>query len=486
MSDLQSLQPKLLWQWFDQICAIPHPSYKEEQLAQFIINWAKTKGFFAERDEVGNVLIRKPATVGMENRKPVVLQAHLDMVPQANEGTNHNFDQDPILPYIDGDWVKAKGTTLGADNGIGMASALAVLESNDIAHPELEVLLTMTEERGMEGAIGLRPNWLRSEILINTDTEENGEIYIGCAGGENADLELPIEYQVNNFEHCYQVVLKGLRGGHSGVDIHTGRANAIKVLLRFLAELQQNQPHFDFTLANIRGGSIRNAIPRESVATLVFNGDITVLQSAVQKFADVIKAELALTEPNLIFTLEKVEKPQQVFSSQCTKNIIHCLNVLPNGVVRNSDVIENVVETSLSIGVLKTEDNFVRSTMLVRSLIESGKSYVASLLKSLASLAQGNINLSGDYPGWEPQSHSDILDLTKTIYAQVLGTDPEIKVIHAGLECGLLKKIYPTIDMVSIGPTIRNAHSPDEKVHIPAVEIYWKVLTGILAHIPSR
>lgn len=225
-----------------------------------------------------------------------------------------------------------------------------------------------------------------------------------------------------------------------GVDIHTGRANAIKVLLRFLAELQQNQPHFDFTLANIRGGSIRNAIPRESVATLVFNGDITVLQSAVQKFADVIKAELALTEPNLIFTLEKVEKPQQVFSSQCTKNIIHCLNILPNGVVRNSDVIENVVETSLSIGVLKTEDNFVRSTMLVRSLIESGKSYVASLLKSLASLAQGNINLSGDYPGWEPQSHSDILDLTKTIYAQVLGTDPEIKVIHAGLECGLLKK----------------------------------------------
>lgn len=214
MSDLQSLQPKLLWQWFDQICAIPHPSYKEEQLAQFIINWAKTKGFFAERDEVGNVLIRKPATVGMENRKPVVLQAHLDMVPQANEGTNHNFDQDPILPYIDGDWVKAKGTTLGADNGIGMASALAVLESNDIAHPELEVLLTMTEERGMEGAIRLRPNWLRSEILINTDTEENGEIYIGCAGGENADLELPIEYQVNNFEHCYQVVLKGLRGGH--------------------------------------------------------------------------------------------------------------------------------------------------------------------------------------------------------------------------------------------------------------------------------
>ena len=486
MSELQSLQPKLLWHWFDQICAIPHPSYQEEQLALFILDWAKAKGFFAERDEVGNVLIRKPATAGMENRKPVVLQAHLDMVPQANEGTKHDFSVDPILPYIDGEWVKAKGTTLGADNGIGMASALAVLESNDVAHPELEVLLTMTEERGMEGALGLRPNWLQSEILINTDTEENGEIYIGCAGGENANLELPIEYQANNFEHCYQVVLKGLRGGHSGVDIHTGRANAIKVLVRFLAELRQNQPHFDFTLANIRGGSIRNAIPRESFATLAFNGDVAVLESAVQNFADLIKTELALIEPNLTFTIEKAEKAQQVFSTQCAHNILHCLNILPNGVMRNSDEIENVVETSLSIGVLDTVDNMVRGTILVRSLIESGKTYVASLLKSLASLAQGNVSFSGDYPGWEPQSHSDILDLTKEVYAQVLGAEPEIKVIHAGLECGLLKKIYPAMNMVSIGPTIRNAHSPDEKVHIPAVETYWKVLTGILANIPAR
>ena len=270
MSEIQQLSPNLLWKWFDQICAIPHPSYQENELAEFIINWAKGKGFYAERDDVGNVLIRKPATKGMENRQKVALQAHLDMVPQANEGSSHNFATDPIRPYIDGEWVRATDTTLGADNGIGMAATLAILDSDDIAHPDLEVLLTMTEERGMEGAIGLRPNWLQSDIMINTDTEENAEIYVGCAGGENANVTLPVEYQDNAFSHSYQIILKGLRGGHSGCDIHTGRANAIKVLARFLAKLTQNQPHFDFLLSDIRGGSIRNAIPREAFATLNF------------------------------------------------------------------------------------------------------------------------------------------------------------------------------------------------------------------------
>lgn len=486
MSEIQQLSPNLLWKWFDQICAIPHPSYQENELAEFIVNWAKGKGFYAERDEAGNVLIRKPATKGMENSQKVALQAHLDMVPQANEGHAHNFSTDPIQPYIDGEWVRATDTTLGADNGIGMAATLAVLDSEDLPHPDLEVLLTMTEERGMEGAIGLRPNWLQSDIMINTDTEENAEIYVGCAGGENADITLPVEYQNNHFTHSYQVALKGLRGGHSGVDIHTGRANAIKVLARFLATLSQNQPHFEFALSDIRGGSIRNAIPREALATLNFNGDAAQLKSAVENFSVLLKAELALVEPNLSFDLQPIEKPEKIFNASTTQRIIHLLNVLPNGVIRNSDVLENIVETSLSVGVLKTEENQIKATILVRSLIESGKEYVNDMLRSLAVLSGARAEFSGPYPGWEPQAHSPIVDLTHKIYAQVLGYEPSIKVIHAGLECGLLKKIYPNMDMVSVGPTIKNAHSPDEKVHIQAVQIFWSLLTQLLAEIPTK
>ena len=371
MSEITTLQPQLLWKWFDQICAIPHPSHHEDALAIFIVNWAKEKQFFAERDEAGNVLIRKPATAGMENSQPIVLQAHLDMVPQANEGNPHNFTQDPIRPYIDGDWVKAQGTTLGADNGIGLASTLAVLESTDIAHPPLEVLLTMTEETGMDGAVNLRRNWLKSEILINTDTEEIGEIYIGCAGGVNANVELPVHRENNPFSHALQINLKGLRGGHSGCDIHTTRANAIKVLARLLAKLTQNQPHF--ALAEIRGGSIRNAIPREASATICFNHDVESVKSAVKNFEVLLKEELAIAEPNLTLTVEQVENSQQTFTLESTQKVINLLNVLPNGVIRNSDVIKNVVESSLSIGVLKTLEDKIEGTILIRSLIESGK-----------------------------------------------------------------------------------------------------------------
>ncbi|QLB12181.1 Xaa-His dipeptidase [Bisgaardia hudsonensis] len=486
MSEIKTLEPKLLWQWFDQICAIPHPSYQEEQIATFIVNWAKQKGFYVERDEVGNVLIRKPATKGMENRQSIALQAHLDMVPQANEGTKHDFAKDPIQPYIDGEWVTAKGTTLGADNGIGMASTLAVLDSDNIPHPELEVLLTMTEESGMEGALGLRPNWLKSNIMINTDTEEDGEIYIGCAGGENADFEIPVNRIHNTYKHSYQIILKGLRGGHSGCDIHTGRANAIKTIVRFLANLQQSQSDFTFTLAEISGGSVRNAIPREAFVTICFNGDASILESAVKNFEVLLKAELAIAEPNLTFSVVSKDLPQNIFDKESTARVINTLNALPNGIIRNSDVVENVVETSLSVGVLETQDSSVNATILLRSLIESGREYVDSLLLSLANISGSKVILSGAYPGWEPHNDSPILELTKTVYTEILGYAPEIKVIHAGLECGLLKKIYPNLDVVSIGPTIRNAHSPDEKVHIPAVQTYWKLLTKILAEVPVK
>lgn len=484
MSEIQILQPSLLWKWFDQICAIPHPSYHEEEIAQFIINWAKSKQFFVERDEAGNLLIRKPATKGMENRQTIALQAHLDMVPQANEGTVHDFKKDPIQPYIDGEWVKAKGTTLGADNGIGLASCLAVLDADDIAHPEIEALLTMTEEAGMEGAIGLRPNWLNANIMINTDTEDNGEIYIGCAGGEDGNVELPIDYIDNPFDGAIRLQLKGLQGGHSGCDIHTTRANAIKLLARTLADLQQEN---EVQLADIQGGSVRNAIPREANATLVFAANNQSKVTAyLKQFEQNLKSELSLAEPNLYFVIETIVPPEKSFSASASNRTIHLLNALPNGVIRNSDVLKNVVETSLSIGILTTEEGKVRANMLIRSLIENGKADVRSRLNSLAKLAGASTHFSGSYPGWEPDPTSAITPITKQIYDQILGYEAKVKVIHAGLECGLIKKAYPSMDLVSIGPTIRNAHSPDEKVHIPAVEIYWTLLTQLLAQAPLK
>lgn len=484
MSEIQTLQPQLLWKWFDQICAIPHPSYFEEQLAQFIVNWAQQKGFFVERDDAGNILIRKPATKGLENRKTIAVQAHLDMVPQANADTKHDFTKDPIQPYIDGEWVKAKGTTLGADNGIGLASCLALLDSDDLAHPELEVLLTMTEEAGMEGVLGLKGNWLTAEMLINTDTEDNGEIYIGCAGGEDANLALPIDLQANPFDRSATITLKGLHGGHSGCDIHTTRANAIKLLARLLAELKTAVP---FQISDIRGGSVRNAIPREAVVSLsYFAKDQAALSACFDSFSQALKAELAYAEPNLTLLFSETDKAAQLFSKEATDKVIQFLNVLPNGVIRNSDVVENVVETSLSIGILETQADKVRANILVRSLIENGKADVRSRLRSLAELVGAEAVFSGSYPGWEPDPNSAITPLTKQIYDQILGYEAQIKVIHAGLECGLIKKVYPQMDVVSIGPTIRNAHSPDEKVHIPAVQIYWKLLTEILAQVPVK
>ncbi|WGE32793.1 aminoacyl-histidine dipeptidase [Actinobacillus genomosp. 2] len=484
MSEITQLSPSLLWQWFDKVCSIPHPSYHEDQLAEFIVNWAKSNHFFAERDDAGNVLIRKPATKGMEDRQTIALQAHLDMVPQANAATQHDFLKDPIQPYIDGEWVKAKGTTLGADNGIGLASCLAILEANDIAHPELEVLLTMSEEVGMEGVLGLRPNWLTSNIMINTDTEENGEIYIGCAGGENVNLDLPLQYENNVFDSALQLTLKGLQGGHSGCDIHTTRVNAIKLLARILADIQA---HYSIKIATLKGGSVRNAIPREAHVSFAFDAkNQKDLTASLTQLSNKIQNELRLAEPNLILEIEAISLPTQTLTTEASHKVIHLLNVLPNGIIRNSDVVKNVVETSLSIGLVKIEEQKLVATILARSLIESGKEDVRGKINSLAALTGAKVTFSGDYPGWEPDTESEITPLTKQIYDEVLGYEAQIKVIHAGLECGLIKKVYPNMDLVSIGPTIRNAHSPDEKVHIPAVEIYWKLLTKLLAQAPHK
>lgn len=485
MSELSTLSPQPLWDIFAKICSIPHPSYHEEALASHILSWANEKGLFAERDAVGNILIRKPATKGMEDRKAVVLQAHLDMVPQKNNDTVHDFTKDPIQPYVDGDWIKAKGTTLGADNGVGMASALAVLADDTVKHGPLEVLLTMTEETGMDGAFGLQPGWLQADILINTDSEEEGEIYMGCAGGVDVKTTVALSYDAIPTGYIVkQLVLKGLNGGHSGGDIHLGLGNANKLLARFLAS---HADELSLKLIDFHGGTLRNAIPREAHIIFAIPADkAQQLTTLTNDFEALLKTELAIAEKNLKIELIDTTTDRKAFSADCQQRFINLMNAMPNGLIRMSDDVEGVVETSLNVGVVSIVDDKVEILCLIRSLIDSGKTYVVSMLSALAKLANAELEAKGGYPGWKPDADSPVMHLVRDTYQQLFDKVPNIMVIHAGLECGLFKKPYPEMDMVSIGPTIRGAHSPDERVHIKSVGQYWQLLTAILKAVPAK
>lgn len=485
MSELAKLSPQPLWDIFATICSIPHPSYHEEALAAHIVDWSKQKGFHVERDDVGNILIRKPATPGYENRKAVVLQAHLDMVPQKNNDTVHDFKTDPIRPYVNGEWVTAEGTTLGADNGIGLASALAVLADDTVEHGPMEVLLTMTEEAGMEGAFGLKAGWLQAEILINTDSEEEGEIYMGCAGGVDftttfdlAREALPQGYQT------FTLTLKGLKGGHSGGDVHLGLGNANKLLARFLAGHAED---LNLKLLEFKGGTVRNAIPREAHAIISVPTDkVADLTALRARYENILKNELSVVEPNLMLLLDETQSDLKALSDDCQQRFVFFLNAAPNGVIRMSDVAKGVVETSLNEGVVRMTDDKAEVIFLVRSLIDSGKNYVVNMLTSISKLAKAQYRAEGSYPGWQPDADSAVMHLVSETYNKLFGKIPNVMVIHAGLECGLFKKPYPDMDMVSIGPTIRGAHSPDERVHIASVGEYWKLLTAVLKAIPVK
>ncbi len=484
-SEISNLSPALVWQFFDKICSIPHPSKHEEALATYIVEWATSQGLDVRRDPTGNVIIKKPATEGMEHKKAVVLQAHIDMVPQNNEDTEHDFTKDPIQPYIDGEWVTAKGTTLGADNGMGMASCLAVLASNDIKHGPLEVLLTVDEEAGMSGAFGLEAGWLEGEILLNTDSEQEGEVYMGCAGGVDGEITFPIEREAKpeQFE-TRKLVIKGLKGGHSGVDIHTGRANANKLMARFLA---QHAKALDIRLIEFRGGTLRNAIPREAFVTVALPAkNLEQLNSVFESYTELLKTELTAIETNLVSFNEAVDSQEQLFSAPSQQRFIAALNACPNGVIRMSDDIEGVVETSLNVGVISTEENAVKVLCLVRSLIDSGRDQVEGILSSVAELAGASIAFSGAYPGWKPDPDSEIMHIFRDMYEGIYGHKPNIMVIHAGLECGLFKKPYPNMDMVSFGPTIKFPHSPDEKVKIDTVALFWEQMIALLENIPAK
>ena len=485
MTAISQLQPQALWQWFEQICAIPHPSKHEQALSAHIQAWAKDKQLDIIEDKIGNLIIKKPATSGMENRKVVVLQAHIDMVPQKNSDKIHDFEKDPIIPYIEGDWVKATGTTLGADNGIGMASALAVLGSNDIPHGPLEVLLTIDEEAGMTGAFGLEAGYLDAEILINTDSEQEGEIYMGCVGGLDAQISVPMVWQSpEQSNSTYTLTLSGLKGGHSGVNIHLGRGNANKLLARFLFN---HADELAIELTQLTGGSLRNAIPREANVSFMLPGEnVPQLETLMTEFQTLINQELAIADPQMRFELTEVPAATQVMSEDTQNMLIDLLHACPNGVIRMSDEVKGVTETSLNVGVISTKNESVEILCLIRSLLDSGREEVEGMLTALTNLAGVEIEFSGAYPGWKPDNSSPVMALVRETYDDIYNKQPVIMVIHAGLECGLFKKPYPEMDMVSIGPTIRYPHSPDEKVLIETVGQYYQLLLAVLARIPEK
>ncbi|WP_394130585.1 aminoacyl-histidine dipeptidase [Shewanella maritima] len=485
MTALNQLYPQPLWQWFEQICSIPHPSKHEQALSQHIQDWAKSQGLPVIEDEVGNLIIKKPATAGMEDCKVVALQAHIDMVPQKNADKEHDFEKDPIEAYVDGEWVKAKGTTLGSDNGIGMASALAVLASNDIKHGPIEVLLTVDEEAGMTGAFGLQSGVLDADILINTDSEQEGEIYMGCAGGVDGQISVPMSWQAAEASmSSFSLTLSGLKGGHSGVNIHLGRGNANKLLARFLFN---HADDLALELVEFSGGSLRNAIPREaSISLMVPTDKVANLEAAIAQFQALIRAELAIADPDMLLTLTSIDTPAKVMTEAAQNTLIDILNACPNGVMRMSDEVEGVTETSLNVGVISTDEQEVQILCLIRSLIDSGRDEIEGMLTSICHLSGASVEFSGAYPGWKPDNSSPVMEIVRATYNDIYKKDPTIMVIHAGLECGLFKEPYPHMDMVSIGPTIRYPHSPDEMVNITTVGQYWELLLAVLERIPAK
>jgi dipeptidase D len=477
--NIQKLIPNKVWKYFYELTQIPRPSEAEHQAVDFIYNFGKNLGLETIKDEVGNVIIRKPATSGKENIPGVILQTHLDMVPQKNKEKEHDFEKDPIIAYIDGDWVTADGTTLGADNGIGVAATMAILESKTVKHGLVEALFTVNEEKGMVGAQNLKPGILKGKILINLDSEDEGELYVGCAGGFDATFKFKYTEQQAPAGETYKISVTGIKGGHSGIDISLGRGNANKVLFRILRSVA-NYVH----LSHIEGGDARNAIPRESFAIVVVPSDkVLALSSAVSGIEKLVKAELQKTEPNIQIILEKTEQAVTVIEKDVQSRLINAIYACPNAVIRMSDVVPGLVETSTNLAIIKSENGEVKISCLIRSSVDSAKEDLASMEESVFSLAGAESVFSGSYPGWNPNSDSLILSKMKKIYSDMYGNEPAVKAIHAGLECGLLGGIYPEWDMISCGPTIRYPHSPDEKVNIKSVEKWWNFLIATLENL---
>ena len=484
--EIRNLEPKAIWNKFADLNAVPRPSKKESRVIEFMKNFGASLGLETFEDEIRNVIIRKPATPGMENRKALVLQGHLDMVHQKNADTVFDFDTQGIDMYVDGDWVRARGTTLGADNGLGVATIMAILESKDIPHPAIEALFTIDEETGMTGALNLKGGILTGDILLNLDTEEDNEIGIGCAGG--IDVTATAEYDEEATPEGsvgYAIKVKGLNGGHSGMDIHKGLGNANKIMNRLLFDGFDN---FGLQIAEIKGGSLRNAIPRESTAKVII---AAVYDEAfvfdMQQIVNEIKAEFKTTEPNLEVVFEKLDSvPATVMPPIAQFYFVRSMYTAHNGVYRMSADFDNLVETSNNIAKVEVGGGKFSVKCLTRSSVESSKYDLANSLRSAFELMGCEVEFSGPYPGWTPNPNSEILDVLVSIYEKQNGEKPNVAACHAGLECGILGTNYPDMDMISFGPTIHGAHSPDERASISSTQKYWKFVLEILKNIPVK
>ena len=485
MSTILQLAPQNVWKHFYSLTRIPRPSGHVEQVTEFLVNFGKELGLESFTDEVGNVIIRKPATPGMENRRGVILQAHMDMVPQKNNDTVHDFTKDPIETWVDGEWVKAKGTTLGADDGLGVAAAMAVLEAKDLKHGPLEVLITKDEETGMYGAFGLKEGTLKGDILLNLDSEQEGELYIGCAGG--IDIPAPLEYKEEAPADGFvarKLTLKGLRGGHSGLEINEGRGNANKLLARVVHDLLVE---FDCQLASFEGGNMRNAIPREAHAILLFNpDDMEGLDDYIKEYEAQINSEYETIESNVSLKMEAVEVPATVVPEEIQDNMINILMACQDGVMRMIPTVPDTVETSSNLAIVIIAGGKAEVRILARSSCDTMKDFLADSLAACFSMAGMKVEFSGAYSGWQPNVNSPILQAMKASYKEQFGTEPAVKVIHAGLECGIIGATYKNLDMISFGPTLRSPHSPDERAYIPSVTRFYDFLVATLEKTPVK
>ncbi len=484
-NEIRNLTPKELWNKFADLNAVPRPSKKEEKVIAFIKDFGEKLGLETRVDEIGNVIIKKPASPGMENRKAVILQAHLDMVHQKNSDTQFDFDKNGIEMYVDGDWVRAKGTTLGADNGLGVASIMAVLESSTIIHPPIEALFTIDEETGMTGAKGLKPGMLNGEILLNLDTEEDDEIGIGCAGG--VDITATGDYQMEDPQQgsaAYVLKIAGLRGGHSGMDIIKGLGNANKLMNRVLFRVSEE---LDIRISSINGGGLRNAIPRESESIVVIDDmQVNALFEVVKEEKEIILNEFAKLEPKLSISLTKTKVPETVMETGDQDILLRAIYGIHNGVFRMSPEIDGLVETSNNIARVEVMGGSIKINCLTRSSVNSSKHDLANGITAVFELAGYEVKLSGDYPGWTPNPESHILKVMDKLYQNMNNKEPNIAACHAGLECGIIGKNYPEVDMISFGPTIRGAHSPDERASISSSQKYWKFFLEVLQNIPEK
>ncbi|MDH6354999.1 dipeptidase D [Dysgonomonas sp. PH5-45] len=483
---IKDLKPEIVWKYFHEITQVPRPSKKEGKIIEYLLEFAKKNNLNAVKDDAGNVLITKPATKGYENLPVVILQSHIDMVCEKNNDTVHDFENDPIQTYVDGDWLKAKGTTLGADNGLGMAAELAVLASDDIEHGPIECLFTIDEETGLTGAYALGKDFLKGKILINLDTEEEGELYIGCAGGKGTTVTFNYkEDQTPMNYYWFNIQVKGLNGGHSGSEIHKGLGNANKILNRYLWALMRKT---DMRLATIDGGNLHNAIAREASAVAgVPVGDKEMVAQWANVFAADIEGEYRGVEPNVKIHVETATEPSFVIDEDTTHNLLNAICACPHGVMAMSNDIPGLVEASTNLASVKMKDNnrIVIGTSQ-RSSTESLKNSVANMITAVFTLAKAKVEQSEGYPGWKPNPNSAILDVAKASYKRLYNAEPKVMAIHAGLECGLFLEKYPYLDMVSCGPTITDAHSPAEQVNIPSVAKWWPFLLDVLKNIPAE